>query len=216
MSQPPLSPTDWFTLVTGMATLLAVAFGRVPGGMKMSRAVLALAGTCLLLLGGGTTLDVALAAIDGEVLVLLFGLLAVNAALASAGVFRFLAAAAARRAVAPRRLLVVVVVVSGVLSALFLNDTVVLMLTPLVIRLAVSLGLQLIPYLLVLTRQAIHGRVATITSNLKNVLVAVAGQNGYGQFLKALGPVDVLSLLVIVEVLLVLFRRELAVQEVKP
>ena len=216
MLQPPLSPTTLFTLATGVATLLAVAFGRLPGGLQMSRAVLALSGACLLLLGGGTDLDTALAAIDGEVLVLLFGLLAVNAALASAGVFRFLAAAAARRAVAPRRLLVVVVVVSGVLSALFLNDTVVLMLTPLVIRLAVSLGLQPIPYLLGLTLAANAGSVATITGNPQNVLVAVAGQIGYRQFLMALGPVAVLSLLVIVAVLLVLFRRELAVQEVTP
>src|SRR5690606_33523327 len=101
-------------------------------------------------------------------------------------------------------------------SALFLNDTVVLMLTPLVIRLAVSLGLQPIPYLLGLTLAANAGSVATITGNPQNVLVAVAGQIGYGQFLMALGPVAVLSLLVIVAVLLVLFRRELAVQEVTP
>jgi len=216
MSQPPLSPTDWFTLVTGMATLLAVAFGRVPGGMKMSRAVLALAGTCLLLLGGGTTLDVALAAIDGEVLVLLFGLLTVNAALASAGVFRYLTAAAARRALAPRRLLVVIVIVGGVLSALFLNDTVVLMLTPMVVRLALSLGLPPVPYLLGLTLAANAGSVATTTGNPQNVLVSVAGHIGYGEFLVTLGPVAVLSLLVIIGVLLVIFQRQLAVPPVTP
>lgn len=211
MPQPPLSPTDWFTLATGLLTLLAVAFGRLPGGLRMSRAVLALTGACLLLVGGGVDMETALRAIDGEVLVLLFGLLAVNAALASAGVFRYLTAAAARRALAPRRLLVVVVVVSGVLSALFLNDTVVLMLTPLVIRLALSLGLSPIPYLLGLMLAANAGSVATVTGNPQNVLVAVHGKIGYGQFLMALGPVAVLSLLVIIGVLFALFRKELGV-----
>lgn len=209
MPQPTLSPTDWFALVTGMLTLLAVAFGRLPGGLKMSRAVLGLTGACLLLVGGAIDMEAALEAIDGEVLVLLFGLLAVNAALASAGVFRYLTAVAARQTLAPRRLLVVVVVVSGVLSALFLNDTVVLMLTPLVARMALSLGLPPVPYLLALALAANAGSVATITGNPQNVLVAVAGELGYGRFLLALGPVAALALAVIIGVLLVLFRREL-------
>jgi len=209
MPQPLLSPTDWFALVTGMLTLVAVAFGRLPGGLMMSRAVLALTGACLLLVGGAIDIDSALLAIDGEVLVLLFGLLAVNAALASAGVFRYLAAVAARHTFAPRRLLVVVVVVSGVLSALFLNDTVVLMLTPLVVRSARSLGLPPIPYLLGLALSSNAGSVATITGNPQNALVAVAGQVGYGHFLVALGPVALLSMLVTLGVLLVLFRHEL-------
>lgn len=209
MPQPSLSPTDWFALITGVLTLLAVAFGRLPGGLKMSRAVLALTGACLLLVGGATDMDSTLRAIEGEVLVLLFGLLAVNAALASAGVFRYLTAMAARQTLAPRRLLVVVVVVSGVLSALFLNDAVVLMLTPLVVRLVLSLGLPPIPYLLALALAANAGSVATITGNPQNVLVAVAVQVSYGRFLMALGPVALLALLVTTLVLLGLFRHEL-------
>src|SRR5690606_35983722 len=174
MPQPSVSPTDWFTLVTGALTLLTVAFGRLPGGLKMSRAVLALVGACLLLAAGAMDLSTALAAIDAEVLVLLFGLLAVNAALASAGVFRYLTALVARHTLGPRRLLAIVVVVSGLLSALFLNDTVVLMLTPLVVRLALRLGLKPVPYLLGLALAANAGSVATITGNPQNVLVAVA------------------------------------------
>lgn len=211
MSEPqPLSPTDAFTLVTGAVTLLAVSFGRLPGGMKLSRAVLALAGAVILVLGGAADLRSALASIDGEVLVLLFGLLAVNAALASAGVFRWIATFAARRALSPRSLLVVVVLTAGVLSALFLNDTVVLMLTPLLVRLALALGLQPLPYLLALAMAANAGSVATVTGNPQNVLVAVTADVSYAGFLRTLGPVAVLALAATCAVLLIAFRRELA------
>src|SRR5690606_22683084 len=148
---------------------------------------------------------------DAEVLVLLFGLLAVNAALASAGVFRYLTALVARHTLGPRRLLAIVVVVSGLLSALFLNDTVVLMLTPLVVRLALRLGLKPVPYLLGLALAANAGSVATITGNPQNVLVAVAAEVGYGEFLLILGPVAILAMAVTLGVLLVMFRRDLAI-----
>ena len=210
MAQPPLTHLDGFALITGSLTLVAVAFGRLPGGLKMSRAALALTGACLLLAGGAMDVSQALEAIDGEVLLLLFGLLAVNASLAKAGAFRYLAAWAAQRSATPRALLVIVVVVSGVLSALFLNDTVVLMLTPLVVRIARDLGLPPVPYLLALALAANAGSVATITGNPQNVAVAVANDVGYGTFLATLGPVALLSLAAIAMLLLVTYRRELA------
>jgi len=209
MQQPSLSPSDIFALVVGASTLVAVAFGRLPAGLTMSRAVLALAGACVLIAGGAIDLGDAIASIDGEVLVLLFGLLAVNAALASAGAFRYLAAWAGRRNTSPHALLVVVVAVSGLLSALFLNDTVVLMLTPVVARLALNLGLPPVPYLLALALAANAGSVATITGNPQNVAVAIAHDIGYGRFLVALGPVAVMALFVIVLVVSVAYRREL-------
>src|SRR5690606_34682445 len=161
------------TMAVGIATLLAVAFGRVPG-VSLSRAVLALAGATALVLTGALTLDRALAHVDGEVLVLLFGLMAVNAALAEAGAFRLVTALVTRGVLGPRRLLGVLVVSAGVLSALFLNDTVAIMLTPLVIRAARRLGLPPVPYLLGLALAANAGSVATVTGNPQNVLVAVA------------------------------------------
>src|SRR5690606_24479527 len=135
------------TMAVGIATLLAVAFGRVPG-VNLSRAVLALAGAAALLVVGATDLPAALRHVDGEVLVLLFGLMIVNAALSEAGAFRLLAGLVARGTLGPRRLLAGLVFASGTLSALFLNDTVALMLTPLVIRSARRLKLPPLPYLL--------------------------------------------------------------------
>lgn len=197
------------TMAVGIATLLAVAFGRVPG-VSLSRAVLALAGATALVLTGALTLDRALAHVDGEVLVLLFGLMAVNAALAEAGAFRLVTALVTRGVLGPRRLLGVLVVSAGVLSALFLNDTVAIMLTPLVIRAARRLGLPPVPYLLGLALAANAGSVATVTGNPQNVLVAVAADIDYLTFAARLAPVGVASLAVVYLVLVLLYRRELA------
>src|SRR5690606_19666202 len=176
------------SLWIGLLTLMAVAFGRLPG-VSLSRAVLALAGAVLLVTTGALSLERALSHVNGEVLVLLFGLMAVNVALAEAGAFRLLTALVARGTLGPRRLLALLVFSAGALSALFLNDTVALMLTPLVIRAARRLSLPPVPYLLALALAVNAGSVATITGNPQNVLVAVTADIGYGAFAARLAPV---------------------------
>jgi len=58
---------------------------------------------------------------------------------------------------------------SGVLWALFLNDTIALILTPLVLGLAQSLNLNPIPYLLALAGATNLGSVAAVTGNPQNI-----------------------------------------------
>jgi Na+/H+ antiporter NhaD/arsenite permease-like protein len=203
------SASPELTLTIGLVTLVAVAFGRLPG-MSLSRAVLALVGAVALVLTGAVTLERALAHVNGEVLVLLFGLMAVNAALAEAGAFRLVAGLVTRGALGPRRLLALLVACAGALSALFLNDTVAIMLTPLVVRTARRLGLPPVPYLLALALAVNAGSVATVTGNPQNVLVAVAADIGYGRFAARLAPVALASLAVVFLVVLALHLRELA------
>lgn len=198
----------WTTAIS-LATLLALAFGRLPG-VRMSRAVLTLTGAVALVAVGALDLRRAWGLIDGEVLVLLFGLSVVNVALADAGAFRLLTAAVTRRTLGPRRLLALLVLTAGTLSALFLNDTIVLMLTPLVVRLTRRLRLPPLPYLLGLALAANAGSVATVTGNPQNVLVAVSAGISYGRFVAVLGPVALISLGVTIAVVLLVFRREFA------
>lgn len=197
-----------FILVVGIVTLLAVAFGRVPG-VSLSRAVLALTGAVVLVASGAVSFERALTHVNGEVLVLLFGLMAVNAALSEAGAFRLLTALVTRGTLGPHRLLALLVFSAGLLSALFLNDTVALMLTPLVVRAARRLSLPPLPYLLALALAVNAGSVATVTGNPQNVLVAVAADIGYGTFAFYLAPVAVASLVVVFLVVALVYRREL-------
>jgi Na+/H+ antiporter NhaD/arsenite permease-like protein len=82
-----------------------------------------------------------------------------------AGFFRLVVRAVAQRIHEPRLLLVAVVFVSGILSALFVNDTICLIFTPIVIEIALARGHRPLPYLLALATASNIGSVATITGN---------------------------------------------------
>jgi hypothetical protein len=76
-----------------------------------------------------------------------------------AGFFDWAADWILRQAPNPQRLLLYVIITSGTLSALLVNDTVCLMLTPLVVAVMVRGKLPLTPYLLALAMSANLGSV---------------------------------------------------------
>jgi Na+/H+ antiporter NhaD/arsenite permease-like protein len=202
-------PSDalWATLIATF-TLAGVAFGRLPG-LPWGRAGFALAGALALLVLGVLDLHTAVALIDAEVLLLLFGLMLLSEALAEAGVFHALLRLVGRRATDPWALLAVITFASGILSALFLNDTVVLMLTPLTIQLARHLRVTPLPYLLALATAANVGSVATLSGNPQNILVATQAGIGYLPFAATLTPVALIGLLVVLLVVGGMHRRAL-------
>ncbi|MDF1523435.1 MAG: SLC13 family permease [Trueperaceae bacterium] len=204
----PLSSDAWIALGVGAVTLAGVAFGRLPF-VPLDRAGFALVGAAAPLATGVLDLAGAAALVDAEVLVLLFGLMLLNEALAEAGAFRALTRWATRRAASPFALLVVLTLAAGALSALFLNDTIALMLTPLVVATTRALGLRPLPYLLALATAANVGSVATVTGNPQNLIVAVQGGVAFVPFAAALAPVALAGLVVVVGVIALVHRRDL-------
>ncbi len=182
-----------------LTTLAGVAFGRLPG-LKLERAGIATLGASALVAAGVISVHDAWALIDGEVITLLFALMVVNAALTHAGFFRLLTQTTVAGARHPLALLTLLCLASGVLSALFLNDTVVLMLTPLVIGVCRELRLEPVPFLVALAASANVGSVATITGNPQNLIVGVQGGFSYLGFAAALTPVALLGLGVVIGV----------------
>src|SRR5690606_21228751 len=87
-------------------------------------------------------------AVDMDTLVLLLGMMLLAAYLSQAAFFRTAGAWTVRMANTPRRLLVAVCFTSAVLSAFLVNDTVCLMLTPLVLAVVEDARLPPLPYLL--------------------------------------------------------------------
>jgi Na+/H+ antiporter NhaD/arsenite permease-like protein len=96
----------------------------------------------------------------------------------------------------------------GLLSALFLNDTVCLMFTPFVLELVRSLGRRPMPYLLALATAANVGSTTTLTGNPQNMIVGVASGLSYLDFAAALLPVALLGLVVVWAVLVRLYPDE--------
>jgi Na+/H+ antiporter NhaD/arsenite permease-like protein len=190
------------------ATYVVVALGQVPG-LRLDRTGAAVVGAALMLAFRVVSPEEAYRMVDLGTLVLLFGMMIVVAHLRLAGFFRWAGAAVATRARTPRQLLAGIVVVSGGLSALFVNDTVCLALTPFVLEVSETLGVQPLPYLIALATASNLGSVATLTGNPQNMLVGAASRISYAQFFRALAPVAAVGLLLDFAVIAFVYRAEM-------
>nr|WP_239578199.1 SLC13 family permease [Archangium primigenium] len=149
-------------------------------------------------------------AVDMDTLVLLLGMMLLADYLARASFFRAAGAFALQKAHTPRLLLVAVAATSAFLSAFLVNDTVCLMLTPLVLVVVEEARLPPIPYLLAVCMASNAGSVATFTGNPQNMLIQGASRLPYAQFAAYMALPAVVSTAVVIAGLLFVFRRELS------
>jgi Na+/H+ antiporter NhaD/arsenite permease-like protein len=97
---------------------------------------------------------------------------------------------------------------SGLLSAVFLNDPICLMITPLVVDLTQRLRRDPLPYLVGLGTAANVGSVATITGNPQNIIIGQASGIPYVEFLAYLGPVALVGLAICWMVIVLAYPAE--------
>jgi Na+/H+ antiporter NhaD/arsenite permease-like protein len=122
-------------LVAALVLVSARRFFHVP----VERSASALLGGALMVLFGVLAPEDVVAAVDWATILLLVGMFLVVAVLEATGLFSTVAARTVRHATTPRRLLLGVAVSTAVLSALVLNDAVVLFYTPVVLATCRSL-----------------------------------------------------------------------------
>ena len=195
-----------------VATYMVIALGRAPG-LRLDRTGAALLGASLMVASGSLTLDQAYRAIDFDTIVLLLGMMIIVAHLRLAGFFQLAAAWIGRHAHRPPLLLLGVVLVSGLLSAFLVNDTVCLMLTPLVAETTLAMRRRPLPYLLALAMASNIGSLATITGNPQNIMIGSFSQIPYAAFAGALAPVAAIGLVVATLLILLVHRREFLTSE---
>jgi Na+/H+ antiporter NhaD/arsenite permease-like protein len=176
-------------------TYIGLGLGYLPG-LRMNRATIAIVGAAALMALGVLDLKAAWGAIDYKTLIFLFGMMVISANLAVAGFFQLSLDYLMRYVRSPFGLIVVLTFGSGILSALFLNDTIALILTPLVVGLTVSLKLNPIPYLLALAGATNIGSVATLSGNPQNILIGSFSGISYLEFAKALIPLAIVGLFI--------------------
>jgi Na+/H+ antiporter NhaD/arsenite permease-like protein len=109
------------------------------------------------------------------------------------GFFMFLSACVVEHAHRPLVLLSAIVLVSGVFSTFFVNDTMCLVLTPLVLEIDTRLRRDPFPYLLALAMAANIGSTAT-TGNPQNTLIGSYSQIHYRAFAAHLAPIAAIGL----------------------
>ncbi len=190
-----------------LATYVVIALGRLPG-FRLDRAGAALIGASLMVASGVMTMAEAYRAIDFDTIVVLLGMMIVIANLRLSGFFALVSAWVARHAHHPFVLLAAIVLVCGVFSAFLVNDTVCLMLTPLVLELVVTLRRNPVPYLLAIAMASNIGSSATITGNPQNIMIGSFSAIPYGSFLAALAPVALAGLAVTLLLIAGAYRKE--------
>jgi Na+/H+ antiporter NhaD/arsenite permease-like protein len=189
-----LAPTAALALGISLGTTALLILPRL-SWLPLGRPGVALLGAVLMVATGALDPEAALAAVDPDALLLLFGMMMFSGALAEDGALDGIEEMALRvSGGSPRRLLALVGLGSAGLSALLVNDTVCVFLTPVVLRLCRAAGLPRLPYLLALATAANIGGAATLVGNPQNMLIGALSGLPFLRFTLAVGPAALLAL----------------------
>src|SRR5262245_47966089 len=141
-----------------VATYALIAIQRLPF-IHLNRPAAAMLGAVAMVVFGVLTPEQARAAIDFDVLVFLLGLMLIVGYLEAGKFFEAAAEWALKRALTPSRLLLAVIIGAGVLSAFFVNDTICLVVTPVLLVALERLRIRPQPFLIALAMGANVGSV---------------------------------------------------------
>jgi len=203
-----MSVFQYINLLIVSVTLIGVAIGRYPV-LRMNRATIVLVGSALLIFINAISFDQALSSIDLNTITLLFCMMIINVNLRICGFFDLITQKVIRIARTPSQLLILAIFSSGILSALFLNDTIVLVYTPLVLEITSLLGLNPIPYLIATACAANVGSAATIIGNPQNMLIGISSGISFLDFTLKLAPVALGALLFVWLVVSIVYRKQI-------
>jgi Na+/H+ antiporter NhaD/arsenite permease-like protein len=190
------------------ATYVLISLPRVPF-VKLGRPAAAVLGALLMVVCGVLSPGEAIGAINVDTIALLLGMMVLIAYLKEARFFEAVSAWIVLHSGTPRRMLVLLSVASGCLSALFVNDTICLLFTPIVLRATQRTRLDPVPFLIALVTGANVGSAITLIGNPQNMLVGISSGIGFGRFALVMLPVGAAALAVVAGLLLLLYRRNL-------
>lgn len=160
--------------------------------LNLNRPTAVLVGALLMVLASGMPVEAAYAAIDLNTLTLLLGMMLVAAYLTMSGFFAWVAWRIQARAGTPGRVLALLMLAAAGLSALFVNDTICLLMTPLVLQ--VTAKRDPVPYLLGLVTASNIGGMSTLIGNPQNMLIGMYSGIEFGAFFARMAPIALVCL----------------------
>jgi Na+/H+ antiporter NhaD/arsenite permease-like protein len=198
----------WVPILIFVIAYLLIAVESTRGS-HLDRTAAAFCGAVAMVVLGVISLDQAYRAIDWNTLIFLLGIMILVAHFQLSGFFDWIAVHVARIARTRFQLLVLLVFTSGMLAAFFVNDTICLIFTPIVLAVTDRLDLPPVPYLIALATSANIGSAMSVTGNPQNAVIGIAARFSFLGFLAHLAPVSLVGLVIDAALLTLLYRRDL-------
>ncbi|MEM1750996.1 MAG: anion transporter [Archaeoglobaceae archaeon] len=195
------------TLLIFVLTYVLIAIQNI-GRFSLSRPAASTIGVALILAFELMSFDEAISAIDFHTIVLLFGMMVLTAYLGISGFFDYLAMRILTVSKNSKRLLAILIISSAFLSALFVNDTICVFMTPVVVRIAMASNLNPIPLLIALATSANIGSASTIVGNPQNMLIGMSSKMSFIEFAKNIAPISAICLIPNFLLIYLIYRKD--------
>lgn len=205
----------YLVLAIFLFTYAAIALQNIPG-LHIDRPSGVTIGGTLLLLTGLIGLREAYGFVDNDVILFLLGMMIMVAYLEYAGFFEAVARHLVRVSRTSAHLLALIVGSTALLSALFVNDTVCLLVTPIVLRAATQLRRNPLPYLIAIATASNIGSALTVTGNPQNMYIGIQSAIPFLRFSLRMAVPVLAGLALNYALIRGIFRREVNAQPLPP
>ena len=179
---------------------------------KIDRTISALLGGLSMIVFGIVEQEQAFLSVDWNVIFLLAGMMVIANVLKETGLFQWVALQAVRLGKGnPVRILVILSLVTGVTSAFLDNVTIVVLIAPVTLFIASTLGLSPVPFLISEVLASNIGGMATLVGDPPNILIGSAGEIDFLTFIENMGPIALIIMLIFIIMMVLMFRKTLHV-----
>ncbi len=177
---------------------------------KVHRTVIAMAGAMLMILLGIINQEQAIEGIDFNTLGLLIGMMVIVGIAKECGMFQYVAIWASKVGKGkPMPIFLLLGLITAVFSAFLDNVTTVLLMVPVTFVIANNLKLNPKPYLIGTILLSNIGGAATLIGDPPNILIGSAANLTFMDFIVHMGPISLISVLLMSGMLYLLYRKRL-------
>ena len=179
---------------------------------KINNTIAVFWGAVLFLLFHIVDQDTAFLSIDWNVIFFITCMMIIINIMRTTGLFQYIAIKTAKMGQGdPLKILILLSLVSAVLSMFIDTVTMVLILTPVTILIAVELGMTPVPFIICQVIAANIGGTATLIGNPANLKIGSITKLRFMSFVTNLGPLVLVNLVVFVVLVFLLFRKQMTI-----
>ena len=181
---------------------------------KIDRTIAALLGGMAMIIFRIVPQEQAFHSIDWNVIFLLSGMMIIANVLKETGLFQWVALKAVKMGKGePMRILIILSLITAVTSAFLDNVTIVVLIAPVTLFIASTLGVSPIPFLIVEILSSNIGGMATLVGDPPNILIGSAANIDFLTFISNMGPISLILMIIFIPAMMLMFKDELKVNE---